>query len=363
MPDITTAITNTRVLTPDGRLSAPRTVLLRGGLIVESGVPTHVVDARGNTLLPGLIDAHLHLFQGRADLDALTDWGVTTGLDMGLWPTTQVDKLRSAQGVADIRSATIPAVGPESLAARQPGFPREGIIPTPEHARAFVRQRIAEGADYIKIIAEATSPAGVDLKSATAIVDAAHDAGKHVVAHAVTVGAFHVALQAGVDIITHAPLNGRLDDHAIARMLQNHVVSVPTLTMMQHMAGDARYRSQPNPGWSYQNAHNTVAALHAAHVTILVGTDAHRTSDGPATLKPGQSIHHEMELLTRAGLSAADVLRGATQRSAQVFNLADRGEVAVGKRADLLLIDGDPLDDIGATRNITGVWIAGRQVR
>ena len=363
MDEITTAIINTRVLEPDGRLSAPRTVLIRGGLIVESGAPTHIVDARGNTLVPGLIDAHLHLFQGRADLDALTDWGVTTGLDMGLWPTTKVDQLRGAQGVADIRSATIPAVGPESLAARQPGFPREGIITAPEHARAFVRRRIADGADYIKIIAEATSPTGVDLKSATAIVDAAHDDGKHVVAHAVTVGAFRVALQAGVDIITHAPLDGRLDSHSIARMLQNQVVSIPTLTMMQYMAGDARYRSQPNPGWSYLNAHNTVAALHAAGVTILVGTDAHRTADRHATLKPGQSIHHEMELLTRAGLSATDVLRGATQRSAQVFNLADRGEVAAGKRADLLLIDGDPLDDIGATRNITGVWIAGRQVR
>lgn len=80
-------------------------------------------------------------------------------------------------------------------------------------------------------------------------------------------------------------------------------------------------------------------ATASRHATILVGTDAHRTADGPATLKPGQSIHHEMELLTRAGLSAADVLRGAAQRSAQVFNLADHGEVAVGKRAGLLLID------------------------
>ncbi|ORW08172.1 amidohydrolase family protein [Mycobacterium kyorinense] len=362
MAENTTAITNVRVLT-DGRLSAPQTVLIRGGLIVESGSPTHAVDARGSSLLPGLIDAHLHLFQGLADLEALTDWGVTTGLDMGLWPATKVDQLRRVKGVTDIRSATIPAVGSRNLAARQPGFPREGIISEPEHARAFVQQRIEEGADYIKIIAEATAPAGVDLESARAIVDAAHDNGKPVVAHAVTVGAYRVALDAGVDIITHAPLDEQLDDHTIARMAQNNVATVPTLTMMQHLAGGARYRSQFNSGWSYHNAHTTVTALHDAHVTILVGTDAHHTTEDTATLKPGQSIHHEMELLSRAGLSTADVLRGATHLSAQVFNLADRGEVTAGKRADLLLVDGDPLEDIGATRNITGVWIAGQKVR
>jgi len=108
----TTAVVNARIFTAAG-LTEPRTVLIRGRHIVESGTPTTQFDAEGNTLLPGLIDAHLHAFRGAADLEDLTDCGITTGLDMGLWPVENISALRSAHGVTDIRSATIPAVGPE----------------------------------------------------------------------------------------------------------------------------------------------------------------------------------------------------------------------------------------------------------
>lgn len=99
----TTAVVNARIFTAAG-LTEPRTVLIHGRHIVESGTPTTQFNAEGNTLLPGLIDAHLHAFRGAADLEDLTDCGITTGLDMGLWPVENISALRSAHGVTDIRS-------------------------------------------------------------------------------------------------------------------------------------------------------------------------------------------------------------------------------------------------------------------
>jgi imidazolonepropionase-like amidohydrolase len=354
----TTAINNVRVFNGID-LSDPHTVLIRDGKVVESGTPETVFDARGHTLLPGLIDAHFHLIRGRADLDDLSRWGVTTGLDMAAWPLETVTAMRTAVGVADLRSATIPAVGVASRAACLPGFPAEGIISTPAQGRAFVHRRVADSADYIKVLIEDAPPSGMDQKTVDAIVGAAHDHDKQVVAHAITVEAFHVALDAGVDIITHAPLDAVLDDEAIAMMATNSVACIPTLTMMQHMAQDTAGRTA---GWNYENARDTVTALHDAGVPILVGTDAHSTPGAPAALRPGQSIHHEFELLTKAGLTPVEVLESATILTAEIFELTDRGAIQPGKRADLLLIKGDPTHDITDTHNITAVWIAGQQL-
>ncbi|MCU8694065.1 amidohydrolase family protein [Mycobacteroides abscessus] len=358
----TTAVVNARIFTAAG-LTEPRTVLIRGRHIVESGTPTTQFDAEGNTLLPGLIDAHLHAFRGAADLEDLTDCGITTGLDMGLWPVENISALRNAHGVTDIRSATIPAVGPESQAARQKGFPRKGIVSTAQQGRAFVHQRIGEGADYVKIIAEATSPAGISHEAAAAIVDESHKHDKQVVAHAVTVGAFHLALRAGVDFITHTPLDGILDEQSVAAMARDNITCIPTLAMMHHMARLPATDAGALTARAYMHAQRTVAAMHAAGVRILVGTDAHWGSDSPADLRPGPSIYREMALLGRAGLTLTDVLCGATNLSAQAFRLEDRGSVAAAKRADLMMVSGDPTEDATAIRNVLAVWIAGQRVR
>jgi len=98
----------------------------------------------------------------------------------------------------------------------------------------------------------------------------------------------------------------------------------------------------------------TVQAFHAAGVPILVGTD----SANPGTMY-GASVHHELALLVAAGLRPAEALRAATAAPAAAFGLSDRGRIAVGLRADLLLVDGDPLRDIAATRTIAGIWRGG----
>ncbi|WP_394619445.1 amidohydrolase family protein [Lentzea sp. JNUCC 0626] len=301
------------------------------------------------TVLPGLIDAHVHL-SGRADLEELARWGVTTGLDMGSWPRGFVDEMRAQKGVARIKSATIPAVGKGGRHAQMPGFPAEGIVTSPDEAKRFVERRVADGADFVKIVTEAAPPEGMDQPTVDALVRAAHDHGLLVVAHAVTTGAFRVAVEARVDVSTHAPLDAVLDDDTIAGMREIGMVSVPTLTMME---GTAKLLAPL--GFRYEHARDTVTRFRDAGVDVLAGTDANSAPRAPFAPKHGESMHHELELLVAAGLTPAEAVRGATELPARVFGLA-AGD-------DRMEVEGDPTVDITATRNIVGVWIGGERVR
>jgi imidazolonepropionase-like amidohydrolase len=108
-----------------------------------------------------------------------------------------------------------------------------------------------------------------------------------------------------------------------------------------------------------RNAAQSAAALARAGVPLLAGTDC--TSFGPVH---GAGFHHELLMLTMAGLTPEQALTAATSLTARHFGLADRGRIAPGLRADLLLVDGDPTTDITATRAIADVWRGGvRQVR
>ena len=353
---MTTAIDNVRVFTGTS-LTPPQRVVIDGigclGLAhtERSLHPDDMIDGTGCTLLPGLIDAHMHTLT-RDDLTELAHWGVTTGLDMASWPVACVDKMRQERGVAQIRSAGIPAVGPGGNHAKLPGFPADGIVITPDQGRRFVELRSAEGSDYVKIITEAAPPEGMDQATVDAIVEAAHDRGLLVVAHSVTTGAYRVALDAGVDIIAHAPLDAVLQDDLVERLRDAGTVVVPTLTMMQ---GIARLR----PGLRYEHARDSVRTLHSAGVRILMGTDANSAPGVPFMPKHGTSAHDELALLVDAGLDPVQALAAATILTTETFHLPDRGAIAAGKRADLLLVDGDPTADIRTSRNIRGVWIDG----
>ncbi|UOZ04879.1 amidohydrolase family protein [Amycolatopsis sp. WQ 127309] len=352
-----TAIDGVRVFTGEG-LTEPRRVYLKGTEISVEETPDVVVDGAGQVLLPGLIDSHVHTVLGRPDLQNLATWGVTTGMDMAAWPDSFVAEMRRQPGVAQIFSATTPAVGPGGNHAKMPGFPAEGIVTTPREAHAFVERRVADGADYIKIVTEAAPPEGMDQATVNAIVAAAHEHDLLVVAHSITTGAFHVAVEAGVDISTHAPLDAVLDDETVRRMRDFGMVCSPTLTMMRGVA-DLRGAA----GLKYEYARDTVTKFHEAGIRLLVGTDANSAPGAPFGPEHGESMHDELGLMVEAGLTPVEVLRGATTLTARTFGLDDRGVIEPGKRADLLLIDGDPTQDISATRAITGVWIAGERIR
>jgi imidazolonepropionase-like amidohydrolase len=110
---------------------------------------------------------------------------------------------------------------------------------------------------------------------------------------------------------------------------------------------------------NYSAAQETVRLLNSVGVTILAGSDAAYLAGVPASVPFGSTMHLEMELLVEAGLSTVQALQAATSLPAKYFGLTDRGVIAPGMRADLLLIDGDPIADIKTTRKIKKVWLAG----
>ncbi|KAL2796652.1 hypothetical protein BJX66DRAFT_335894 [Aspergillus keveii] len=349
MPPIT-ALTNVRVF--DGHtISDPSTVILDGEVIGRPDLtPTKVIDTQGAILLPGLIDAHIHL-HGIGDLARMAQYGVTTALDMGTWPHERLKSLRGQKGMTDIRGCGLAATAPGSVHSRIPTLPREALVANAAEAEQFVLDRLAEGADYIKVVADVPGPDQVTLD---ALVATAHRHGKRVIAHAVSLVATRMAQAAQVDFITHAPLDGVMSAEEIQQMVAGKRVSIPTLIMMKGVAQKLK--------GDFGAACKTVSALHSAGVPVLAGTDANNAPGVPAAVPHGVALHDELELLVACGLSTAEVLRAATCLPAEYFGLHDRGVIRPGYRADLVLIAEDPIQDIKATRLIQRVWIAGQEI-
>jgi hypothetical protein len=258
-------------------------------------------------------------------------------------------------------------------------------IPTltgPDEAEAFVAARVAEGSDYLKIIIEDGAELGLSLptldqETVTALVQAAHEHGLLALVHVQTLAAAQQALAAGADGLAHIFVDAPPDETFVNNAVSSGLFVIPTLAVFQSIGGEpldasiiedpylAPYLTQPdlqllsNPytgfeGLSLANGLEAVRQLHEAGAPILAGTDA----SNPGTTY-GASLHRELVLLTEAGLSPLESLAAATSVTADIFSLSDRGRIAPGLRADLLLVNGDPTTEITATRDIVGVWKLG----
>lgn len=346
-----TALRNVRVFDGLG-LTEPRTVVIDGPVLGTDPAGAREIDAAGAALLPGFIDAHVHL-ERTEQLADLAAWGVTTGLDMACWPAERVAAMRAA-GPADFRTAGLPLIGPHGLHSTIPEMPASAIVTTAEAAVEFVEARVAEGVDYVKGVAEAPGDGGPPAEALQALVDTARERGLHAVLHAATTGAYHLAVATGARFVTHVPAVGRVAAEDIAAMKAAGQTAIPTLTMME---GALAFFAGAEGDYLAN-----VAALRAAGVEILAGTDANGGSGTPLAVAHGSSLHHEFELLAEAGLTSVEILRAATVAAAQAFGLTDRGEIRAGLRADLVLIEGDPVADLSATRAIRTVWCAGTEI-
>ena len=368
-------------------------VLVQAGRIAGMGrnlsapAGAQIIDATGMTLLPGFIDAHTHAWA-----DALREavmFGVTTELDM-FSSDPQLSRTLRAEQQADKASARADlfTAGILVTAPRGHGTEYGAVIPTltaPESAQAFVDARIAEGSDYIKIVYDDGLVYGLSWPTLTretmrATVQAAHKRGKLAVVHVGSAAGARAALEAGADGLVHLFTDAApaADFEALAR--QRGAFVIPTLVVLQSIAGQSvatalikderlgkylapvsrsmlvgAFPIQPgSPKRSFDVAAQTVRRLAQAGVPILAGTDA----PNPGTAH-GVSLHSELELLVQAGLSNAQALAAATSVPARAFRLNDRGRIATGLRADIVLVKGDPLSDITATRAIEGVWKGG----
>jgi imidazolonepropionase-like amidohydrolase len=218
----------------------------------------------------------------------------------------------------------------------------------------------------------------LDAPTVEALVTAAHARDLLVVTHVHSAAAARTAIDAGTDGLAHMFNDVLPDDELIDLAVGADVCVIATLPVMEHIGDDARpdrtiaddselrpfltdqdRRSLADPYTGFDSvgidqAQGGIRLLAAAGVAIIAGSDA----PNPGTAY-GASLHREVELLSESGLSATDALAAATSVPAERFGLDDRGRIAEGRRADLVLVDGDPTTDILATRAIVGVWKAG----
>jgi len=384
------AFRNVRIF--DGVAVTPRgNVIIQDGKIIATGsgavMPSgaEVIEGEGLTLMPGLIDSHTHSY-GDALKTAIV-FGVTTELDMFTdYRMAAAIRKRQADGktpgMADLFSAGTLVTAPHGHGTEY-GIP----IPTigsPDEAQAFVDARIAEGSDYIKIIYDDGKTYGITIPTISkatmaAVVAAAHKRGKLAVAHIGSLQGARDAIEVGVDGLAHLFVDRSPEPDFGKFVAAHHAFVIGTMTVLQSIcrvpggdglandaalaayikAADAANLRKMFPARSgaqetYSVAEEAVRQLKAAGVPILAGTDA----PNPGT-SHGASLHLEMELLVRAGLTPSEALASATSVPARAFRLDDRGRIAPGLRADLLLVKGDPTSDIKATRNIVGIWKQG----
>jgi imidazolonepropionase-like amidohydrolase len=253
------------------------------------------------------------------------------------------------------------------------GMPVGSGVSGPDDAARFVRERKAEGSEFIKILIEDPKIPGTKPllpETVTAIVQAAHTEGFLTIAHVVSAFTLRIALDAGVDVVTHAALGGELDAETQALIAKNGTTIIPTLGMMQGIVETIGGKLMmkivgaivPAARMKYRFAEATVRSFQRAGSVVLVGTDANDEHKAPFQVPFGEGAHDELSRLVDAGLTPVEAIEGATSRAADVFGFVDRGRIAPGLRADLLLVGGDPTRTISATRDIKGVWIGGERV-
>jgi imidazolonepropionase-like amidohydrolase len=381
------AVRHVRVFDGD-QVHAGMTVVIRGGIIAsvqaDTAVPAgiEIIDGTGHTLLPGLFESHGHMWD-RALTQALA-FGVTTVLDMFGSPDWAAERREEQRrGIATDRADLLSA-GLLVTAPRGHGTQFGIEIPTithPEAAALAVETRLAQGSDYIKIVYQGCEGCNsVDSATMQALVAETHRRGRKAVVHVHTLDYGVTAIRAGADGIVHLFADRVADDNFLDSIVESGAFVVPTLSVIAALSGrrDAGLLVAHPAFWQYLTAgdvRNLIANSPRGHenrwfrwdsvtvslkkladrgVPILAGSDP--PNIGTAW---GASMHRELELMVEAGMSPAMALRAATVTPARVFSLTDRGRIAAGLRADLLLVAGDPTSDIRATRDIVGIWKQG----
>lgn len=380
-----------------------------------------IIDVKGATVLPGLIDTHVHVIATEAppwrmrrpdenhNLAAWLHAGVTTVFDMG-GPPGQLHKL---QGELENRTR----VGPHLAHAHEPftapgGHPIPAIkallpwpagwllarqvktLATAEAAAALVKSAKGSGAQYIKIIHDALPPGApqLDPTRLRALVEAAHAEGLKVFVH---IGSNRDALEAvaaGADHLAHGVYREEVSDELV-RQLREHRVSVtytaagfdntrrmalgeyapdswaeatsdPELVAAVSGAAGSQFARTPVVGEfargiaSGELLRRNIGKLHAGGVTVLVGTDS-----PVAAVFPGGSFHEELAILHEAGIPAPTLLHRATVDAARLLSATpDFGALAIGMRADVLVVAGDPLRELSALRGIQHLFLSGREI-
>ena len=349
-----------------------RLVAIGGAGSVEVPAGAARVDLSGRTVMPAIIDTHVHLRETRdelvEDLQRKAYYGVGVVLSLGRGSSDMAFQVRDEVIPNAARYRTVG----RGITAPEPGRTEIPFwISTEEEARTAVQELAPRNVDMVKIWVDDRNGQFEKLTPALygAVIDEAHQQGLRVTAHVYTLEDAKGLLRAGLDAFAHGIRDMDVDDEVVELFAERPtVVLVPNLpnpgvaTDLSWLSGtippdelqqmQERSVDRPAAQEAFGIQARNLARLSAEGVTIGFGTD------GGA----GWSPHAEMEDMVRAGMTPADVIVAATRNSADLLALDDLGTLEAGKSADLVVLGANPLDDITNTRRIVDVYLRGTAV-
>ena len=374
-----TAYEGARLIVGDGRVIENATLVVDGTKIALVGAAADVrvpagakrVSLAGKTVMPMIVDTHVHLSDTRdaliRDLKTRAYYGVSAALSMGT----------DGYGLLDMRGETIPDGARFRSAGRGITMPEPGRTTVPywitsaAEGRKAVQELAARKVDIVKIWVDDRNGKYKKLTPEIygAIIDEAHRRGLRVTAHLFSLEDAKELIRAGVDVFAHGVRDKDIDDELVAMFKQRpNLVLTPNLPdrgvkvdlswlRASLPAGEFKKleganTDRPKAQHLFGIQARNLAKLNAAGVRITLGTDGNRP----------WAPHEEMVDMVSAGMTPMQVIVAATRNSAELLRLTDTGTLQSGKSANFIVLDANPLDDITNTRRISAVILRGAAV-